>query len=103
MNLQLFSSINTAESALMRSDECRIVETRRTQWVVDSPSSWTQESKSTIDIGCLHVSLKFWINRAFNSAHDPMELAGSPFNQVRAVPSNIIVKYLALASSSTSN
>ena len=36
---QFFSNIKTAEPALMRSDECRKVETRRTQWVVDSPSS----------------------------------------------------------------
>ena len=55
-----------------------------------------------IDIGCFHMSLKFWINQAFSSAHDPMELAGNPFNQVRAVPSNIMVKYIAHAASSTS-
>ena len=43
------------------------------------------------------------MNRAFNSAHDPMELGGSPFNQVRAVSSNIMVKYLAIAASLTSS
>ena len=36
------------------------------------------------------------MNRAFSSAHDPIELGGSPFNQVQAVPSNIMVKYLAM-------
>src|SRR3954467_251908 len=100
-NRQLPSKVRTVVSALMRSDECKIFETRRTQWVVDSPSSWTQAAKSTIDIGCLHVSLKFWINRALNSAHDRMELAGRFFNHVRDVPSNIMVKYLVHAASST--
>ena len=42
------------------------------------------------------------MNRAFSSAHDPIELGGSPFNQVRAVPSNIMVKYWAIAASLTS-
>ncbi|KRX82388.1 hypothetical protein T12_10567, partial [Trichinella patagoniensis] len=59
--------------------------------------------KSTIDIDCLQVSLKFWMKRAFSSAQDPMEFGGSPFNQVRAVPSNIMVKYLAIATSLTSS
>ena len=73
----------------------------RTQWVVDSPSSCLQFVKSTIDMGYLHVSLKFWINRAFSSAHELIELGGRLFKQVRVVPSNIIVKYLAIAASLT--
>ena len=43
------------------------------------------------------------MNRAFSSAQDPIEFGGSPFNQVRAVPSNIMVKYLAIAASLTSS
>src|SRR3954468_2136707 len=102
-NRQFPSNITTAVSALIRSDECKICDTRRTQWVVDSPSAWTQAVKSTIDMGCSHVSLKLLINRARNWAHEPMVLGGRLFNQVRAVPSSIIVKYFAQASSSTSS
>src|SRR3954470_738753 len=102
-NRQLPSRVITAVSALMRSDECRTCETRCTQWVVDSPSSWTQAAKSTIDIGCLHVCLKLLINRARNWAHELIELAGKLFNQVRAVPSSIMVKYFAHAAPSTSS
>ena len=65
-NRQLPSRVKIAESALILSDECKIYETRCTQWVVDSPSPWTQAARSTMDLGCLHVSLKFWINRARN-------------------------------------
>ena len=59
VNRQFFSNIKTAEPASILSDECIMALTRRTQWVVDSPSSYLQLVKSTIDKGCLHVSLKF--------------------------------------------
>ncbi len=56
---QFCSNIKTAEPASILSYECMISLTRRTQWVVDSPSCCLQLVKSTIDIDCLHVSLKF--------------------------------------------
>src|SRR3954465_5779524 len=91
-NLQFLSKTITAVWAVIVSEEWIISEARRAQLRVDSPSFWTQCSKSTIVVALLQVPCKFLINFSLRFVHEVTKLSGRFLNHMRVVPSNIIVK-----------
>src|SRR3954463_5107389 len=91
-NLQFLSKTITAVWAVIVSEEWFISEAHHAQLRVDSPSFWTQCSKSTIVVALLQVPWKFLINFSLRSVQEVMELFGRFSNHMRASPSNIIVK-----------
>src|SRR3954468_18727264 len=90
-NLQFLSKTITAVWVVIVSEECIIFDAPRAQLRVDSPSFWTQCSKSTIVLVLLQVPWKFLINFSLRSVHEVKEFSGRFLNHMRVGPSNIIV------------
>src|SRR4051812_22902868 len=67
-NLQFLSKTMTVVWAVIVSEEWIISATRRAQLRVDSPSFWTQCSKSTILVARRQVLWKFLMNFSLRSA-----------------------------------
>src|SRR3954463_7599388 len=91
-NLQFLSKTITAVWDVIVSEECIISYARRAQLRVDFPSFWTQCSKSTIIVALLQVPWKFLMKFSLRSIHEVTEFLGRFLNQMRAGPSNIIMK-----------
>src|SRR3954465_5372766 len=91
-NLQFLSKTITAVWDVIVSEEWIISDTRRAQLRVDSPSFWTQCSKSAVVVALLQVPWKFLMNFSLRYIHEVTKFSGRFLNQMRAGPSNIIVK-----------
>src|SRR4051812_46355778 len=81
-NLQFLSKTIIAVWAVIVSEECIIYDARRAQLRVDSPSFWTQCSKSTIVVALLQVPWNFLINLSLRSVHEVTEFSGILSNQM---------------------
>src|SRR3954466_4722382 len=82
-NLQFLSKTITAVWVVIVSEECIIYDARRAQLRVDSPSFWTQCSKSIIVVALLQVPWKFLMNFSLRFFHEMTEFSGRFLNQMR--------------------